>query len=339
MIVFRADGGSKMGLGHIMRLMTIADSVKKQNKEVLFVLADTETASLVEERGFAFRVLNSRYDDMEGELPRLLPLLEEEKAEMILADSYFVTPKYLSTLKKQLKTVYMDDLAAFSYDVDVLINYNIYAQDLDYKRLEEQGTKLLLGCQYMPLRAGFCNRDYAIKEEAANILISTGGSDSFGIAEKILSTVLSDERLKEKTYHVVCGAANTSLPKLKEMAFARKNIVLHVNEKDMAELMQETDLAVSAGGSTMYELAAVGVPTICFSFADNQKRLIRGFTQRGIARGGYDFMEDEQGMLQGILEDLQSLTEKPMERGQMSAKAKKLVDGQGANRIAKILCR
>ena len=338
MIVFRADGGSKMGLGHIMRLMTIADSVKKMNKEVLFVLADTEVASLVEERGFAFRVLNSRYDDMEGELPRLLPLLEDEKAEMILADSYFVTSKYLSTLKKQLKTVYMDDLAAFSYDVDVLINYNIYAQDLDYKRLEEQGTELLLGCQYMPLRAGFCNRDYAIKEEAANILISTGGSDSFGIAEKILHTALSDEKLKEKTYHVVCGTANTSLPKLKEMAAARKNIVLHVNEKDMAKLMQEMDLAVSAGGSTMYELAAVGVPTICFSFADNQKRLIRGFTQRGIARGGYDFIEEEQRMLQGILRDLQSLTENPMVRGQMSAKAKKLVDGQGAHRIAKILC-
>ena len=53
MIIFRADGGSFMGLGHVMRLLTIADEVKKQNREVLFVLADENVSSLVRERGFA----------------------------------------------------------------------------------------------------------------------------------------------------------------------------------------------------------------------------------------------------------------------------------------------
>lgn len=318
MIFFRADGGNKIGIGHIMRLMTIADSVRKRNKEVLFVLADTAVASLVKERDFTYKILDTKYDDMEGELPKMLSLIEREKPETIFVDSYFVTDRYLSTLKKQARTIYMDDVFSFDYEVDVLINYNIYAWEMGYELSEKlKRSQLLLGCEYMPLRSEFLNMNHIIRKEAKNIMISTGGSDSYGIAEKILWTILSDDILKEKNYHVICSSVNTSLTKLKEIASNHKNISLHVNEKEMPKLMQEMDVAVSAGGSTMYELAAVGVPTICFSFADNQKRLIRGFTQRGIARGGYDFIEEEQRMLQGILRDLQSLIENPMERGQM----------------------
>ena len=340
MIIFRADGGSFMGLGHVMRLLTIADEVKKQNREVLFVLADENVSSLVRERGFAYVVLNTRYDTLEEELPMLLSLIKEKNAKAIVVDSYFVTPPYLHTLREAVKTVYIDDLAAFPYDVDVLINYNIYAGDLDYESQRRDGRKLCLGCDFVPLRAEFLKEKkeaLPFHEQVEEVLLSTGGSDHYGLAKKIMERLAVTDDFSKRSFHIVSGMANPFLKDLQELSNRYANIKLHVNEKNMAGLMKGMDLAISAGGSTLYELAAMGVPTICFWFAENQKRLVESFVKNKMTLGGYDFLSSERNMLAGIEKDFHLLCEDTHLREKLRQRAKQLVDGEGAKRIANLL--
>ena len=94
MFYIRADGNEKIGMGHIMRCLTIAEKLREQGEEVLFLTADDRPVKLIEERGFTAKILFTYYDKMEVELPQLMPLfMGDGQAEKprILVDSYFVT--------------------------------------------------------------------------------------------------------------------------------------------------------------------------------------------------------------------------------------------------------
>lgn len=379
MVVIRADANSKIGMGHVMRCLSVAEALLKLGEEVLFVTADDAPVPLLTGKGIPYRILHTDYADMEAELPELLCILQEltQQAELpeavmpqmslqrkdiaILVDSYFVTEAYLSTLKERLTTIYMDDIYAFSYPVDMLINYNIYGEEMGYEKdAAFADTKLLLGTKYVPLReefsqaAGYVSlkdvsqtagyeplREVASRTagQAADggILITTGGSDSFNLAGQLLMEAMKYDALKEKEYHVVSGSLNPHIGELQALAQKHENIHIHCNVTNMAELMAESEVALSAGGSTLYELCAVGVPVIAFSFAENQERLVQTFVKRGIAQYGGNYRTDGNKMIQNTIAGLQTLLEDENLRTEYREKARTLVDGRGAERIAEAL--
>ena len=380
MVVIRADANSKIGMGHVMRCLSVADALVKRGEEVLFVTADDTPVPLLTKKGIPYRVLHTDYADMEAELPELLAVLREltlraESPEMvlpqmpsqrvesseealpqrntaILVDSYYVTEKYLAALKKRITTIYMDDIYAFSYPVDMLINYNIYGEEMGYEKdAAFVDTKLLLGANYVPLReefsagAGYVQSRKALSLGAANvmpaeeggILITTGGSDSFNLAGQLLMEAMKYDALKEKEYHVVSGSLNPHIGELQALAQKHENIHIHCNVTNMAELMAESEVALSAGGSTLYELCAMGVPVIAFSFAENQERLVQTFVKRGIAQYGGNYRTDGNKMIQNTIAGLEKLCGDEALKTEYRRKALQLVDGRGAERIAEAL--
>lgn len=380
MVVIRADANSKIGMGHVMRCLSVADALVKRGEEVLFVTADDTPVPLLTKKGIPYRVLHTDYADMEAELPELLAVLREltlraESPEMvlpqmpsqrvesseaalpqrntfILVDSYYVTEKYLAALKKRITTIYMDDIYAFSYPVDMLINYNIYGEEMGYEKdAAFADTKLLLGTEYVPLRvefsagAGYVQSRKVLSLGAANvtpaadggILITTGGSDSFNLAGQLLMEAMKYDDLKEKEYHVVSGSLNPHIGELQALAQKHENIHIHCNVTNMAELMAESEVALSAGGSTLYELCAMGVPVIAFSFAENQERLVQTFVKRGIAQYGGNYRTDGNKMIQNTIAGLETLLEDENLRTEYRKKARTLVDGKGADRIAEAI--
>lgn len=370
MVVIRADANSKIGMGHVMRCLSVADALLKRGEEVLFVTADDTPVPLLTKKGIPYRVLHTDYADMEAELPGLLCILQEltQRAELpeevlsrmssqrkdiaILVDSYYVTEKYLAALKKRITTIYMDDIYAFSYPVDMLINYNIYGEEMGYEKdAAFADTKLLLGTKYVPLReefsagAGYVQSRKELSLGAANvtpaeeggILITTGGSDSFNLAGQLLMEAMKYDALKEKEYHVVSGSLNPHIEELQALAQKHENIHIHCNVTNMAELMAESEVALSAGGSTLYELCAMGVPVIAFSFAENQERLVQTFVKRGIAQYGGNYRTDGNKMIQNTIAGLETLLEDKNLRTEYRKKARTLVDGKGADRIAEAI--
>ena len=342
MIWIRADANSEIGSGHMMRCLSIADACKELGEQVCFLIADEGGVELLSKRGHDYIVLGTDYQRMEEELQpgmgerQLQRLLGEHPHGLLLIDSYFVTEQYLKALREYAKVVYMDDIPRFAYPVDAIVNYNIYGEDMEYDG--ECGT-FFLGPGFAPLREQFQKVEYQVRSEAKNVLITTGGSDKYNLAGKILDEVMTKEGTKELCYHVVSGVFNPHRTYLEKLAEKNGNIKVHCNVTDMAGLMKECDIAITAGGSTVYELSAVGVPTLCFSFVDNQELIVENFYRKGLVAYGGNYLKEQEAFAGNVAEALHELAANEQLRRSYSNRQRALVDGSGAKRLAGELCQ
>ena len=330
MFYIRTDMNSIIATGHVMRCLSIADAMRKSGEEVTFILADTNAVELLSKRRYNYIVLNTKWNDMESELEELKKIIRERSIDKILIDSYQVTKFYLETVRKLVRIVYIDDLNAFDYPVDTLICYANYWRNFSYEQ-RYNGTKLLLGTEYAPIREVFqnCERKY-IKDKIENILILSGGTDKYNIIKALM------EKLPRNNYqriYVICGKYYEGYEALKEQYREEKNIVIKKAVSDIEKYMSEADVAITAGGTTLYELCAMGTPAISFSFVDNQLDNVIQFQKDGIIDYAGDIRNDN--VIDKILVLLENYSKE--KRCKQSRDMQALVDGMGALRIAKAL--
>ncbi len=326
MIYVRADGNSKIGMGHVMRCIAISNEIKELGGEVTFILADEEVEAQLTDQGFQTIVLHTDYSDMETELDRLYEVLPQ--GSIILVDSYFVTENYLGKLKEKATVFYLDDVNAFDYPVDCIINGNIYGSEVPYG-----APKVLAGCKYAPLR-----REYRMMRDKCNpeyLLFTTGSSDPYSITKQLMEAVLHEPELCRMEIRIVCGKYNKDYETLKALEKQYANIKVLQNVSDMWNIMSGAMAAVTAAGSTMTELSCLGVPTICFSFVDNQKRVAATYAQKGFVHFSGDYQEQGEEMILQLCKALKELVRDEKLRNQYSEKVLDLVDGLGSYRIAK----
>ncbi len=345
MFWIRADGNGRIGAGHLMRCVAVAEALARlaDKKNICFVCADEESAALAEEHGFSAQVLGTDYRDMAEELPAWAALAggtageTEAEKNVILVDSYQVTDAYLTALRQYGHVVLLEDFGTHVYPADCVINYNAPADPEQYARLYQgQNTRLLIGSRYVPLRGQFLGRQgYPVKERVRNVLITAGGGDSENIAGKILERILQ----KGICFHLVTGRFNPHFRTLKEWERTCDEIRIYHDVKDMAGLMLGCDLALTAGGSTVYELAALGVPFICFSCAENQEALTTYIGEREIAGYAGAWHKDPEKTLDRMEKLFAQFGNCRNLRAVCREKAQALIDGQGGARIARELLR
>lgn len=368
MFIIRADGNAKIGAGHLMRCMTIAEALRgllcrdaegKAEDEIVFVCADVDSARLVEEHGFAAKVLHTDYRMMEQELPEWEKLYKElvqetdqsggiyKKPYVILMDSYYVTDSYLMQLKKCMagfSLIMMDDMQEHAYPADAVVNYNVSADREVYHKLYATGqsnTALYLGNRYVPIRRQFFNRPYQVAEKVKSVLITTGGGDVDNIAGRILKALLEAEEVEKNgtlmeklNYNLILGRFYPKLQEMLELAAENPCIHIHYDVQDMAALMQECDLAITAGGSTIYELAAVGIPLICFSYAKNQELLTEYIGREKIAGFAGAYHKAPDAVITEIKRLFVEFCGDAGKRNACYSNERRLVDGLGAERLA-----
>ncbi|MBR1701064.1 MAG: UDP-2,4-diacetamido-2,4,6-trideoxy-beta-L-altropyranose hydrolase [Lachnospiraceae bacterium] len=351
MLIIRADGNARIGAGHLMRCLTIAHAVharyadkEKTNGEtqVLFLCADEDSARMARDHGFQAGVLDTDYRQMESELSRdSAGICPWDKwitgtGHVILVDSYYVTERYLQALHAYGSVFLMDDLQAQPYPVDGVINYNVFADPDLYRRLYRgQSTKFFLGAQYAPLREQFQNTEYSIRPAVQQVLLTTGGGDADNIAEQILRAVYAPDIF----FHVLVGRFSPHFSGWTERAEQTPNLQIHYDVKNMAELMCACDLAITAGGSTVYELAAVGIPFLCFSYAENQEALAESIGRTGSGGFAGAWHKDRDACTEKIAMLFKQLCKSKELREEYSVCERRLTDGQGAGRLADILVK
>ena len=333
MIWIRADANREIGTGHVMRCLSIAAQLRREGQQVCFLTADEDALPLLQAKGQEYLVLHSDYRKPEGELERLKELFQGKGPGFFLADSYFVTPAYFRRIREWVPTGYMDDRCVGNFPLDMLINYNIFAESSLYEG--QEGTRLLLGPEYAPLREEFAGTAYQVRECALRVLVTTGGSDRYNLAGRLLEKALAEPETARLEYSVVSGAYNVHLDCLRKMEAGHPNVRIHSNVSRMEELMQKSDIAVTAGGSTMYELSAVGVPMICFSFVDNQEHIVEGFVKKGLVCFGGNYLVQGEEMLDRVVENIAKLASGEELRRDYSMRLRRIADGQGARRIAR----
>lgn len=343
-ILFFVSAGSQIGLGHLMRCLSIAHALRGEGISCFFVVETEYVHQVVKEQGFLCYQLKQSITDgdgIESELPVLVYLIKSLEPMTVIVDSYQVTKTYLATLMGYTRVVYMDDVCAFPYPCDVLVNYNIYAPE--WKVLYRQSYQgkcpsLILGPTYAPLREDFQNlppRESRL--DVRHVLLSTGGSDPENIAQKLLSLVQKTPDWEHIQFHIVIGSMNPNKSELVHMAQMIPNVQIHVAIKDMAHLMQMCDMAVAAAGSTLYELCACGTPTVTYILADNQIPGAQEFERQGLMLNAGDCRQSD--FMLHLFEKMMTLLTSVKMRRMMSAQMQRTVDGFGAKRLAQELLK
>ncbi len=321
----KADGNETIGLGHIMRSLTLAKEFKKNKNIVFFLSKYTQGIELIEQEGFqTFRVDNEE---------DIIKEIKQNDIQILIIDTYNIDEEFFYNIKKHLnKICYLDDINKFIYPVDVLINGNITAEYTTYKRYHESEI-MLLGVKYNLIREEFKNISRRKLEHKVNkIMITTGGTDPNNLSVKYIRAILSHEQLNGLTINVIIGNTFGNKDELKRISQDNSNVILHENPKLMSTIMLDSDIAISAGGSTLYELCACGTPTIAFIMVDNQEFIVKKMDELGYIKsiGWYHKLGKNT-----LLNELNKLIVDYNLRQEMSHNGQKLVDGNGAKRIVR----
>lgn len=336
MILFRADGNKEIGTGHIMRCLSIADALNSLGETCVFVAADANMKDLINARGYACNILGSDYSNMDLEVNALFRLDSFKSAQMVIVDSYYASDDYLYTLSAHKKTAYINDYLTLR-PVAANINYNVFA-DSDKISNREEGIKSveIMGPKYAPLRREFQDlKAIEIKEVAGNILFLAGGSDPLHVALNFAKEIMN--HLDDNHFNIVVGSLSEDLEAIKDIADDSKGrIEVKHNVCDMKSLMVSSDLAVSAAGSTLYELCACGVPTINYILADNQKLVSESFRDKGVMLSAGD-VRDNPLFYENLYSMINDLSKDEKKRRELSERAHCLVDGNGAARLAEAI--
>jgi spore coat polysaccharide biosynthesis predicted glycosyltransferase SpsG len=205
-----------------------------------------------------------------------------------------------------------------------VINSNIHAFDLDY--LKKDCIDYLLGLKYLPLRKEFWEvPEKRIKERVDTIMITFGGEDTKNMTPKILRILRENYPSFKKK--VIIGKGFKSLNEIKQECDNNIELIYYPGAKEMLNTMLESDIAISAAGQTLYELARVGVPTIAILVADNQRGNLKGFVEKGFID---NFISWDGGNLEEkVIKAIENLLDKD-KRESKNQIGKSIISGNGA---------
>ena len=318
-----------MGTGHVMRMIALGQAWQTLGGTVHFIGQTAPLTDRLNAEGFSVTELDAPHPAPD-DARTLLDATREN--DWIAIDGYHFATAYQQAIRAGgRRTLVLDDFHdRGGYDADILLNQNPDGPRYPY---DVPGTALLLGTKYTLLRKEFHRSNQRETPEAAtNVLVTLGGADPQNVTGKVLSAI-EESSMPGLTVRVVAGAANPNLPELrkriKALPFACE-LLTAVN--DMPSLMRWADLAVSAAGTTSWELCFFGVPFIAIEIADNQKGVIRELDRHGAA-----LSLDSTASLRDIATEFKRLVKDRASRQAMREAGTRLVDGKGAIRVAKAM--
>jgi UDP-2,4-diacetamido-2,4,6-trideoxy-beta-L-altropyranose hydrolase len=338
-MIFRADAGQQIGVGHVMRCLALAQCWQETGGQSIFVMGGE--ASLLSERLPAEGVRVSCLSTTTGSAQDALQTTEialQSGARWVVADGYHFASDYQQHLKDSgISILLIDDRGYPDHCfADIILNQNIHANDKLYPK-RESDTRLLLGPKYVLLRKEFLKWQHWRRENddlASKVLVTFGGTDPHHLTFKTLKAFkkISIESLQVV---VAIGSNNPDYENLRsDVDKLGAKIEIRRNVADMAELIAWADVAVSAGGSTCWEMAYMGLPGLVIVAAENQLPVAEGLAAAGVVEnlGWYTDVST-----QVISEALFRLLQSSGKRRSMSHNGCKMVDGGGVARVRKII--
>lgn len=278
-VFFRVDAGRIKGLsfGHLARCHVLSKALRKYwNTETIFIMQNyTDGVKHADVLGETVALVNdSRLN------------LLENLSDAIIFDlpNGPGTDELAIAKEKGLWTIILDDTNNNVPWANVVLNSSILAQSTNYPR----EAQLLLGSEYFILDEQFETADRKTRRQNGlfNILVTFGGSDPTGLTLKVLKT-LAKSVYPEFVFKIVLGPGYTDFEELENVVdcFSGK-LNLFRNPDDLLPFFNDCDLAICAGGRTLYELVALKVPTLAIASIDHEESVIDAFLKKGLILGG-----------------------------------------------------
>ena len=331
-ILIRVDGNHQLGMGDVSSMINLAEELK--GFEILFVSKYIEGINKIEEFGYKIERIaeDISYED---EIRFIKELVKDLKLSVVVVeliiDNY---GDYIEEISKISKTVVFDFFGNLNIYSDVLINWMGLNGNYKYNFLKE-GAEYYSGLDYIPLNKRI--KEYnllnkRIPSETSNILITFGGSDLRNFTLRVIKVL---EKFKGINITIVIGSVYKHKEKLQKFLRNLKcEYDLKENVSNLSEIMFNSDLAISTGGLTAFELCAVGTPFISIAAVGHQVDRLKKMDELGVCKyaGDWEDLKDEN--LYSIINEL---IENKKEREFMSERGKKLIDGRGTERLSNII--
>lgn len=346
-LVIRADASARIGTGHIMRCFALAQAWQLEGGRVVF-LSHCESDALrqrIADAGMEFIPVAQSHPDSQDlettlEVLRTQPtgtrINRQSKIESptwLVLDGYHFDPIYQQAIQAaECRLLIVDDMAHLpAYHADILLNQNLGAEKLKYNC--DPGTALLFGSRYILLRQEFLawrGWQREIPDMARKVLVTMGGGDSDNVTLKVIHA-LDQVQVDGLETVVAVGSGNPHYEILQSaIRNLKSNIRLECNASNMPELMAWADLAITAGGSTCWELAFMSVPSLVLAIAKNQLGVVKQLEILGTAvnLGWHQEVTSSQ-----IARSLIGLLASPERRTALAYRSHAQVDGDGVDRV------
>jgi UDP-2,4-diacetamido-2,4,6-trideoxy-beta-L-altropyranose hydrolase len=338
-VLFFANAGPEIGGGHVMRCLTLARALVERGAECAF-LESRAAAPILRRFGWPWQttlaMVSSETD--EDLIASGREFADRFQADVVVVDHYGVgatEEMVLRGLHRRIAVI--DDLADRSHACDLLVDPGYGRRRADYSRLVPEGCVTLVGPDHALIRPEFGQaRPRALSRRARHdpvrrVQVSFGLTDVGGITGRVMETLtphLADLRLD-----VVISPDAPSYEALAARAEGDRRIRLHP-DADMAALTTDCDMAVGAGGSSIWERAVLGLPSITLILADNQASTAE---RLAAARATLAVDVRAPGFEPALTDAWEQLIDDAALRWTLSQQASELCDGRGAERVAEAL--
>lgn len=335
--LFRVDAGPHIGLGHLQRCLSLATALHQLGATCIFLTnGDPTVQNRIAAHGFEPIRLDGVETGGAVDLKQTLDTVTRYPCDAVVVDSYHVDADYLGRLRAMgLFTVAIDDLARYLFPCQLVVNGGAHAHQLAY-RSSSGDTRFLLGPRYALLRPEFWDvPPRVVRDTVQNILVTLGGADPHNLMPQLLR--LLDDLPGDFTMTAIVGPFFQNRAEVEYAARnCRRSVGLVDAPDSVRDLMLEADLAISAGGQTLYELAATGTPTVAVQVAQNQAASSHALAKEGVVRVAGRVGEVE--LIGRIKDEVCVLMASRDARVAMCKAAQRLVDRQGAVTVAELMC-
>lgn len=341
-----------------MRCLTLAERLRKRDIQVQFICREHpgHLCQLIMDYGFdVMRLPASAQDSSVSKLAHSawLGVTQEEDAnqtvdrlggngcDWMIVDHYGIDIEWESRLRPYVDNIaVIDDLADRSHDCDLLIdqNHGPAGYESRYYALLPAGCETLVGARYALLRPEFA--EIRAKRKIGSgvvkrIMVFFGGVDASAMTLKAINGIAQLQR-EEIVVDVVVGLVNKNRDVIHAMCEANANFIFHDHISNIAEVMSAADLFVGGGGGTMWERCCLGIPTLLVSVAENQSSGCQAVSEAGAGI----FLGEAKSVTASLIANAVNIAcASPTWMRSMARRAMELVDGLGAERVAKRFVR
>jgi len=347
--VIRVDSSLKIGSGHLMRCLTLANELRRFNWQCHFICMDTSDngRETVIAAGHSLHLLEVdavskkyRHDDSvvnvefeAKDASKVIAVISPLSCDLLIVDHYGLGVVWESALEKFCNSIFViDDLASRNHICNILLDQTYGRTIASYGERVANGTRIICGSDFALLRpefTGYRSESLRKREQCQNpknIFISLGGADPGNLTLAILKNIAISSNEKE-----VILAVSSNFPGLRRLRKYQETVTwlrIECDVKNMAEHMLWADLAIGSGGVTSWERCCMGLPSVVIQIANNQASVIKALEMKGAAI----VIEEPSDIPSAILRLIDTSTYQDMAK-----KAFSLCDGLGVTRVVKHL--
>lgn len=348
-VAIRVDASDRIGTGHFMRCLTLANALKQRGAQTRFIsrLLPAHLQELLVEKGHQCVVLKAGIaEDIPHDLQHAhwlgvsqhtdardcVEALSDQRWDWLIVDHYALDCRWESALRATSANILViDDIADRNHDCDMLLDQNYYADmDFRYHGKVPAHCRLLLGPRYALLRDAFREQRLNVKPRSGpvgRILVFFGGIDEDNYTGHAIEALHALD-VKGLQVDVVVGASHPQREQI-ESRSKQYRFDCYVQTERMAELMAMADLSIGAGGCAVWERCCLGLPALTICTADNQAKQVID-----AAISGYVYAPEMRGDLTAAMtRHLSALIENSCLRQALSSRAMEAADGRGILRV------